>query len=99
MCLRHLAALCLALLFVGTGCQKSSSSQADASSGLPPLAPDTVLRVHWVGKRQLILDGSAFYFNRLWDLQETRAVESRAFDNLTLFPWRLLHKEAVASNA
>jgi hypothetical protein len=48
-----------------------------------------VLRVHWLGKRELAVDGGAFYFNRVWDLPEIRQLESLTLDNLATAPWRL----------
>jgi hypothetical protein len=97
--LRHVFVACFALLLLGSGCQKSSITSTTMPLELPALAPDTVLRIHWIGKRQLSLDGSAFYFNRLLDLQESRMLESRTLDHLATVPWRLLHGDAAVANA
>lgn len=66
---------------------------------LPPLSEDTVLRLHWVGKRDLSVNGTALYFIRLWNLPETQVLESKVLNQFAVAPWRLLRGEGAVSNA
>jgi len=79
------------------GCQKSPDAGSRTTS--PELAPEAALRLHWVGKRQISLDGGAFYFNRIWELPETRLLEAQKLDQLATAPWRLLGGSRSLSNA
>jgi hypothetical protein len=80
-------ALFAALLFAaGAGCKKSASS----ASAVPPtvLSPDTIASVHWMGKRWLGYEASAFYFMRIWNLAQTAKLERQTIDRLTTVPER-----------
>lgn len=80
-------ALFATLLFLsGIGCQKS----VPAASALPPtvLSPDTIASVHWLGKRRLGYDATAFYFMRIWNLSQSARLERQAIDRLTTVPER-----------
>jgi hypothetical protein len=96
MYVRYLVpALWAVLLILGTGCQESPQMPSE----LPPLASNTVLRAHWIGKRQLGVEGSAFYFTRLWNLPATGKIQTHAFERLTTAPWRLLKGDAALATA
>src|ERR1700722_19952317 len=81
---------CLLTAFVfasGAGCQKSESSARSKSP--TPLAPDTIVRVHWVGKRQLGYEAGAFYLMQLWKLSASAQLEKQTIDELMTAPKRL----------
>jgi len=82
------------ILASGYGCQKFKSSASVAAPTVPSL--DTIVRMHWLGKRQLDLEATAFYFGRVWALPETARLQSQTFDRLATNSWRLLLGEAAA---
>jgi hypothetical protein len=63
-----------------------------------PLAPDTVARIHWLGKKRLGVEASAYYFMRMWELPETVKLERQTLDKLATAPWRLLRGEQESTN-
>jgi hypothetical protein len=93
-----MAALVLAS---SAGCRKSEppapppGSAAAAPSGL---SPDTVARVHWLGKKRLGIEAGAFSFMRTWSMPESARLEAQTLDRLASAPWRLLRGEAQATN-
>ena len=78
----------LLIFTFGFGCQKSTSIIPAA----PPtvLAPDTIARVHWLGKRRLGYEATAFFLMRVWNLSQTAQLERQTIDRLTTAPLRLL---------
>ncbi len=102
MHLRHALSGLLAglVLSAGTSCKKSESG---SSSGLasPPataaLSADTVARVHWLGKKRLGIEASAYYLMRLWELPESTRLEAQTLGKLSSTLWPLLRGDAVAS--
>src|ERR1051325_1025512 len=78
--------LCLAAavaFFVGNGCGKSSSKSAVEPL---PLANGTIVRVHWVGKRQLGVEANAYYLMRLWGLPPSKDFETQTLHKLAPAP-------------
>jgi hypothetical protein len=80
------ASRCLAILLmfiVGNGCGKSA-----AKSAAPPLtiSKDTVARIHWVGKRRLGVEASAYYLMRIWQLPSSKQLENQTLNKLASTP-------------
>jgi hypothetical protein len=72
----------------GTGCQKSDTAVRPKPP--TPLASDTIVRVHWVGKRQLGYEAGAFYLMQSWKLSPSVQLERQTIDELMTAPKRLL---------
>jgi hypothetical protein len=67
------------LLLSGIGCQKSKSRSLASPT---VLSSDTVASVHWLGKRRLGYEATAFYFMRIWNLSQTAALERQTLVKL-----------------
>jgi hypothetical protein len=83
--------------FIGalaTGCKKSPPSQsadnpkADVSAQ-PPAKLETVVRIHWLGKRRLATETNAAAFMSIWAMPESQKLEAQTLDKLALAPWNL----------
>ncbi len=87
----------LAALLVagGAGCHKSETAPGASS----PAAPDTIARVHWLGKKQLAAATNAATFMEIWNLEQSAALEAQTLDKLSLAPWRLLKGDAATNGA
>ncbi len=93
-----LLGLWAALVFtLGTGCEKSGSGPAVALTPTP-LSPDTIVRVHWLGKNELGNRAGAFYFMRVWDLPPSAQLELQTLTRLSTAPGRLLRGETGVTN-
>jgi len=82
-------ALFAALLLAGvTGCQKPESS----ARALPPtmLPPDTIASVHWLGKRRLGYEATAFFFMRIWNQTPSARLERQTINRLATAPGQWL---------
>ncbi len=73
------------LLTFGAGCQKSESQAV-----VPPtiLSPDTIASIHWLGKRQLGYEATAYFLMRIWNFPQTAQLERQAFNRLATVPER-----------
>ena len=89
-----LALFAVFIFTAGTGCQKSESP-APVAAPPTPLSPDAVVRVHWLGRKRLDLEASAYYFSRVWSLPETARLRAQTFDRLATNSWRLLPGQAA----
>lgn len=78
MRIRKIVVLLLACsaILMGTGCQPASQPPVTTHVASTPLHPDTVLRAHWTGKHTLGVAASAFTLMRLWELPESRQLQS-----------------------
>jgi hypothetical protein len=85
----------LVLVLFLAGCQRSPLSHSVSSS--TNLSADTIASVHWLGKRQLDLDGDAYFFSRIWSLPETARLQSQTFDRFSTGIWRVLLGEQVGA--
>jgi hypothetical protein len=72
------------LLLSGIGCQKPESRPNAPTI----LSADTIASVHWLGKRRLGYEATAFYFMRIWNLSPTARLERQTIDRLTTVPER-----------
>ncbi|MGA2684800.1 MAG: hypothetical protein ABSF51_07080 [Verrucomicrobiota bacterium] len=100
MNIRHtLPGLLVALVFIlGTGCEKSGSHGPSAPLTPTSLSPDTILRVHWLGKNDLGIRASAYYFMRIWELPQSGQLEAQTLARLATAPGhRLLGENGVAN--
>jgi len=50
-----------------------------------PPAPETLARLHWLGKDRLAADTNAGYFLAVWGMPESRRLEIQTLDKLALF--------------
>jgi hypothetical protein len=81
-------------LFIGNGCGQSSSK-----SSAPPLprTKHTIVRVHWIGKRQLGIEANAYYLMRLWGLQASKDLETQTLNKLSPAPVLLAVQPTTAN--
>lgn len=82
-----LRALCLCLLACCAGCQPADDRSAAAPG---PLVQDASIRLHWLGKKRLGVEGSAYFVMRLWDLPQSKVLEAQTLDKLSVGIWPLL---------
>lgn len=91
MCLRKVGLGVLAGLWLCavSGCRKSSQDATPPSPQTPSAAPrvalpDTVARLHWLGKKRLEGETNASFFMSIWDLPESSKLEAQTLDKLAL---------------
>jgi len=65
---------------LGTGCKKPAS----APPVLPPPSPETIARVHWLGKQRLAADTNAASVMAVWNLAQSRRLEAQVLDRLAV---------------
>jgi hypothetical protein len=66
---------------------------------LASLSGDTVARVHWLGKKRLGVEGTAYYFMRLWELPQEPPFELQTLNKLSTVPRRILGLPAPRDNS
>jgi hypothetical protein len=81
-------------VFAATGGCKPAAPKSNPPANLTPLSADTVLRVHWVGKKRLGIAASAYSLMRLWDAPQSKPLERQVIQQLLTAPWRLTGNEA-----
>ncbi|MGA9777573.1 MAG: hypothetical protein WBS33_04815 [Verrucomicrobiia bacterium] len=86
------------VFFFGMGCEKSGPGGPSAAATPTPLSPDTVVRVHWLGRNDLGITAGAYYFMRIWQLPQSGQVEIQSLARLSSAPWRLLQGENAVTN-
>jgi hypothetical protein len=96
----HIGITVLAVLaFISVaGCGKPKSGSAPASPAASALFPDTVIRIHWLGKDRLGIEASAYYFSRILNLPETKTLQLQTIVKLSSAPWRLVAGESERTN-
>ena len=83
--------LLLVLAFaVLAGCARSDSSLPPAPANSSALSPDAIIRVHWLGKREMQLHLGSFYVMRLWQLPASANLQTRTLSKLAAAPARWL---------
>ena len=90
--------LCMLAVLCMAGCSKSESASLSSPPAGSPLSPDTVLRIHWLGKDRLGIEASAYYFSRILNLPETKALQRQTIDKLATAPWRFAAGENERTN-
>jgi hypothetical protein len=85
------------VFFFGLGCQKSGPGGPSATLTPTPLSPDTVVRVHWLGRNDLGITAGAYYFMRIWQLPPSGQLELQTLAKLSTAPWRWLPGENDAN--
>ena len=92
MCIRSVGFGLLAglWLFAVGGCQKSSPSEGSATpetkqaSAPKAAAPETIAKLHWLGKKRLEGETNAAFFMSIWDLPESAKLEAQTLDKLAV---------------
>jgi hypothetical protein len=87
----------LAIVPLFFGCGKAPvASAAPASAPKSARAPlihsalmDSVLRIHWLGKKRIATNANAETLRQIWALPETLKLETQTLDKLSSAPWRL----------
>lgn len=89
----------MALLTLASSCSKSGDGNSTKPASPTPLAPGTVLRVHWAGKQKLGVSASAYSFMRLWEQPNGRTMQAQFMERLASAPWRLITNRPPAVTA
>jgi hypothetical protein len=72
------------LLLSGSGCQKAAPGSVAALPTVQP--PDTIASVHWLGKRQLGYEATAYFLMRVWNLPQSAQLERQTLLKLAGSP-------------
>ena len=85
-------ALLSAALAFSAGCKKSEKKEQGQAGGPKAVqksatSPDTILRVHWLGKKRLAAETNAAAFMEIWNLPESAKLEAQTLDKLAVAPW------------
>lgn len=87
------------------GCHKSEapadkSTTASNTASPPPVpAMDTILRVHWLGKKNMAADTNFAGLTKIWNFPETTRLEAEVIEKLSTAPWRFLRGETNQASA
>jgi hypothetical protein len=73
-----------ALIVAGTGCKPNPPASESATLTPSPLASNTVLRVHWMGKHRLSVAAGAYTLMRIWNQPESAQLEGQSLERLAL---------------
>src|SRR5438093_7775215 len=71
--------LAATMALLAGGCRKAAPPAPAAATG-----PETVGRVHWLGKKRMGAEANAAYFMTLWNLPESAQLEAQSLDKLAL---------------
>jgi len=77
------------------GCHKSppAPSGASAASAQNATPSNTILRIHWAGRRNIASDTNSADVMRIWKMPETVRLEAQTLDKLSAAPWHFLREE------
>lgn len=81
-----------------TGCGKSPTPQPATQSAIGN-RQSAILTLHWLGKKRLSAEPNATNFVSIWNMPESRRLESQTLDKLSTAPWRLWSNPTALSNA
>jgi hypothetical protein len=95
---RHTILLLLTGLVCASGISCKKSESGATSALLLAGSPDTVARVHWLGKKRLGIAAGAYYFTRIWQLHRSAQLEAQILDKLSTAPWRWLPDQSGLTN-
>jgi len=89
------------LIAAAPGCGENQPARTEHPvSGNPPgLEGNTVGRIYWMGKKRLGIVAGAYFFMRLWELPQAKALEAQTLDKLASAPWRMGSPDAAPTNA
>src|SRR2546423_12424186 len=84
-----------AVAICASGCKKKAKPAEDksgtASIKLPsetaPVNPDTIVRIHWAGKKRVMGDPNSANLMSIWKLPESERVVAQTLDKLAIAPW------------
>src|ERR1700759_4842992 len=84
------------------GCRKSFTTADAVPTGKVPVSPqvapmETILRVHWIGKRNISADTNSAKLLKIWNLPESGRLETQTLDKISIAPWRLMRGETNRS--
>jgi hypothetical protein len=79
-----LALFTVLVIVPGTSCQKSESRPPGAPSTI--LSPDTIVSVHWLGKKRLGITFGAYYLMRIWVQPQSAQLERQTILKLACAP-------------
>lgn len=89
-----------------TGCGKSSETSPGQTQGqnaqlskASSQSSSPVLRLHWIGKKNLATDPSATNFMSIWNMPESFQLQQQTLEKLSTAPWRLSKTSTPLSNA
>ncbi|MFO1477013.1 MAG: hypothetical protein U1F98_10230 [Verrucomicrobiota bacterium] len=93
-----LAAAFLALAAIPTKAAEAVSLAPVVTNRTADLGADGILRLHWMGKKQLGIEAGAYSLMRIWTLDASVKVQNQSLDRLASAPWRLLLGPAQVTN-
>ena len=74
----------------------ATNQPAVAPTVVPP-SPDTVARIHWIGRRKLDLDANAYFISRVWSLRESLQLQMQTLDKVSTNTWSILLGNSAGS--
>jgi len=91
------------VVVLAAGCSKPSDNQPGNQTSSAQIqstnASLAVLKLHWLGRKQLDSDPTATNFMAIWNKPESAKLEAQTLDKLSTAPWRLLKSATALSNA
>lgn len=95
------AVVAVSIALFASGCKKSEQKpevkQAARPAAVPQAiaAPESLARIHWLGKKHVAADTNAAYLMSIWNLPESGRLEAQTLDKLATAPWRFAGKLAT----
>jgi len=74
-------------------CGQQSAKAATDPANLETASPSTIIRLHWLGKKNISADTNSAGLMKVWNSPESRRLETQTLDKLASAPWRLLFGE------
>jgi hypothetical protein len=80
------------LITLSSSCEKSpvASTTTMSPGAAPRPAMETILHLHWLGKKKISADTNAVEVMQIWNLPESAKLEAQTLDKLSLAPWKRL---------
>jgi hypothetical protein len=94
---RFFSNILLSVLFLlSAGCGKTRPrDETEVTPVVMPPSPDSIVRLHWIGRRHIDLDADAYYVSRIWSLAESRQLQQQACDKLSANAMRLIFGDSI----
>src|SRR5438046_9340867 len=99
MCMKRPGIVLFAALLAALsgGCKKSTPDSAPPpASNAPPASAESVVRLHWLGKKRLASETNASLIMSTWNLPESVKLEAQTLEKLAVAPWALLQGNTTA---